>query len=145
MEPHASIVLDADLASIERARAWYAPLLDAWRIGPRTRYAVELISEEVLANVAMHATPQATSVHLRCEAADAAVALEFTYAGPVFDPTTLATEARAAASTETTGEGGRGWRLVRAFARAVHYARRDGFNVVSITIDRTDDQAPSQL
>lgn len=98
----------------------------------RARYAVELVTEEVLMNVAMHAhLPADATVAFSVRRDAAAVMLEFVYGGRIFDP-------RHAVPPAAGGEarvGGMGLVLVRRMARAIDHEVVDGMNRLRVTVD----------
>lgn len=107
------------------------------RLDARARYAVELVTEEVLMNVAMHAQVhdgEALPVCLSVLHEGASVVLAFDYAGKAFDPRQAPLPAPAA-SLDEARIGGLGLVLVRRMARRIDYAYADGMNRLRVTID----------
>jgi serine/threonine-protein kinase RsbW len=122
-------------ASIEAARqAVLAHLAPATLPAPVT-YNLELILEEVLMNLVMHAheDPTGHEVHLAVHQRDDEVDLRFEDDGRPFDPT--ASEPSPTAGTlEDARIGGLGLPLLRRRARRLHYKRCGGRNVFTVTV-----------
>ena len=102
----------------------------------RARYAVELVTEEVLMNVAMHAglaSSEPLPVGFSACREAASVVLEFVYRGQAFDPRE-APPPRPAASLDDARVGGLGLVLVRRMSSAIDHAFTDGVNRLRVVV-----------
>lgn len=105
-------------------------------LGERARYAVELVTEEVLMNVAMHAAVAADEplpTRFAAWRENGAVVLEFVYGGRAFDPRE-APVPQPAASLDEARVGGLGLLLVRCMALEIDHAFVDGMNRLRVTV-----------
>lgn len=101
-------------------------------LSPGIAARLNLVAEEIAANVAMHATG-ASFFELRVTPADGALGLSIEDDGPEYDPL-----ARAAPDTEAAIEdrdiGGLGVHLVREMTRDARYERAGGLNRLSCAL-----------
>jgi anti-sigma regulatory factor (Ser/Thr protein kinase) len=94
---------------------------------------LDLIVEELFLNIAMHACPGGP-VHITCMQAPAGVAaLEFSYGGPPFDPST-APDPDLDAALPQRPIGGLGLFLVREMAESVNYRREGELNRLAVEV-----------
>jgi anti-sigma regulatory factor (Ser/Thr protein kinase) len=124
------------LEALEPARQAVFDHLAPCALGPRVIFAIELILEEVLMNAVLHAFGDDAREHLielRVQLQPDAVVLQFADDGMPFDPT-RATEPEMPASIAEAVPGGRGVLLVRRFARALHYQRSNGHNLLTVEV-----------
>lgn len=89
-----------------------------------------IIVEELVTNIVEHGAPPADSeIGLELAKADGGVVLTLSDAGSAFDP-----REQAAAEVIPERGGAAGLPLVRSWARSLDYERRDGRNVVQVTL-----------
>src|SRR5262249_11425280 len=112
--------------------------LDGLSLTGRPRYSVELVFEEVVANVVRYgARPQGlTTVSLEVLLQDDSVRLTFLDDGPPFDPRQRPDPAPATA-LEHAEIGGRGLMLIRSVCKGLEYTRTpEGQNRLTVTVPR---------
>ncbi len=112
--------------------------LDALSLSGRPRFSVELVFEEVVANVVRHgARPDAlTTISLEIVLQDDAVRLTFLDDGIPFDPRQHPDPAPAS-DLEHAETGGRGLMLIRSVCKDLEYARTpEGRNRLTVTVSR---------
>jgi anti-sigma regulatory factor (Ser/Thr protein kinase) len=103
---------------------------------PSSRTGVEVVVEEVIMNLVLHAFPDpaAHRFELQVEVDPASLTLRFIDDGRPFDPTTRIP--RDLPSTLSDAQpGGLGLRLLRRRTRSMQYARRDGRNELTLVLD----------
>lgn len=106
---------------------------EAAELSPRATQHLALVTEELAANVAMHARGASLlRVDLRREGDSVRLVVEDD--GPEFDPFSAA-EPDTAADVETRDVGGLGVHFVRRMTREAAYERRDGLNRVTALLD----------
>ena len=138
----------ADLAiRVPGTRAGLATALNATRewlsgqdVAPAAADRVALVVEEALMNVAMHGrTPEGAPVDLQAELAlhlePGTIAICLQDNGRAFNPHDAAPPPAPASAAEAT-PGGLGVHLLRHFARTMTYERRDGLNVLRLSLQR---------
>jgi anti-sigma regulatory factor (Ser/Thr protein kinase) len=127
--------LPAELAAVERARAAVLAHLEPLALGARAVYAIELVIEETVTNIARHAYrgEAGHAFELAVDAAGDDIVLRFEDEGAPFDPRGAPAPARPATLDEAV-PGGLGIELVRRYARRVGYERRAGRNVLTVAI-----------
>ena len=127
------LTLPPDASAIETARAAVLRHVAAHALGARTTYALEVVLEEVLMNVAMHAyrdgQPVPTELEVRIEDDD--IVLRFSDAGVAFDPL-QAPPTRQRTDLAHTEPGGLGLDMVRRRARRLDYERAAGRNRLTV-------------
>lgn len=129
--------LPVETASVERARRAVHEFLAPHALTPQQAYAVEVVLEEVLMNIVMHAfpEPEGHGIELVVSIDDEQVVLRFEDDGIPFDP--LSTDAPLRpASIEQAEPGGLGLMFVRERARSLVYERRDEHNVLTVAVSR---------
>ena len=112
--------------------------LDAFPLDKRARLSVELVFEEVVANVVCHGTMpnRRTTLSLEVALEDDAVRLTFLDDGVPFDPRERP-DPTPAVDLEHAEAGGRGLMLIRSVARTLEYARTpEGRNRLTVTVSR---------
>ncbi|SHJ77531.1 serine/threonine-protein kinase RsbW [Roseomonas rosea] len=102
-------------------------------LSPRAAQHLALVTEELAANVAMHAAG-ATLVTVEASRQGDSVHLLIEDDGPPFDPLSVA-EPDLDAGVETRDVGGLGVHFVRRMTREAHYERRDGRNRLTALLD----------
>ncbi len=123
----------ASMAELPRLALWLESVLAALALGDRQAYALQLVAEEMVANVILHGRKPVGEVmiDLAVEAMPLRLIIEDD-AAP-FDPTAMA-EPAAPVDIETATIGGRGLPLVRRFSRGWRYSRIEERNRVEIMI-----------
>ena len=112
--------------------------LDALSLQGWPRFSVELVFEEVVANVVRHgARPdRGTSISLEVVLQDDAVRLTFLDDGRAFDPRQRPNPAPPL-DLEHAEVGGRGVMLIRSVCKGLEYARTpEGQNRLTVTVSR---------
>lgn len=117
------------LADLTLAADWLAAQGAALSLPSATLAAMRLCLEETLANLVAHAYDdgQEHAIRVAITAGNGEVSLGVSDDGRPFDPTT-APEPANNDGIEAATIGGRGLRLIRAYADRLDYARRDGRN-----------------
>jgi serine/threonine-protein kinase RsbW len=102
-------------------------------LSPRAAQYLALVTEELAANIAMHAKGASLlRVDLRREGESVYLVIEDD--GPAFDPFSAASP-DTESDVETRDVGGLGVHFVRRMTREVAYERRDGLNRVTALLD----------
>jgi anti-sigma regulatory factor (Ser/Thr protein kinase) len=126
------ITLPARLASVEAARQWLQPQLEAADVAPGSQFRIELVLEDLLMNVVRHGHPRPAagdgfSLRLGAQLQSDHVLLCLEDDGVAFDPT-----AKPApdidADLDDRAIGGLGMFLVREMTDTQRYDRVDGEN-----------------
>jgi serine/threonine-protein kinase RsbW len=130
--------LPASPASVEVARLALLDFVAPRSPRPGAIFHLELVLEEVLMNITMHAyadrQPGDTAlIGFSAVLTAAGVELCFRDHGPPFDATT-AIEPPRPQSLDDAEPGGLGLRLLHRHASAMHYARSEGHNVLTVTV-----------
>jgi len=118
--------------------------LDAFPLDARARFSVELIFEEVVANLVRHGARTDGPTHLSLEIVlrDDAVQLTFLDDGVAFDPRTRPDPAPAT-DLEHAQVGGRGLMLIRSVSKTLEYARTpEGQNRLTVAVSRDATSGP---
>lgn len=131
------LTLPARRESLEPARVAVLDLLHPLHASDRLVFQLELVLEEVLMNIVMHAYPegQEQGMSVSVEPGPEAVTLCFEDAGVPFDPTQAALP-EAPQDIASAKVGGLGVGLVRKFARSVHYERVGDRNRLRVALAR---------
>ncbi|MFH5925950.1 ATP-binding protein [Roseomonas xinghualingensis] len=106
---------------------------EATGIAPRAAQHLALVTEELAANVAMHARG-ASMLRVEVRHEDDGLHLLIEDDGPEFDPLSAATP-DLGAGVEERDIGGLGVHFVRSLTRSAHYERQDGLNRLSALLD----------
>jgi serine/threonine-protein kinase RsbW len=112
--------------------------LDAFPLDARARFSVELIFEEVVANLVRHGakTEGRTTLSLEVLLRDDDVQVTFVDDGEPFDPRGRPDPAPPR-DLEQAETGGRGLMLIRSVTNALEYARTpEGQNRLTVTVSR---------
>ncbi|HET9156984.1 MAG TPA: ATP-binding protein [Myxococcaceae bacterium] len=112
--------------------------LDALSVEGRPRFSVELVFEEVVANVVRYGTRPhgVTTVSLEVLLQDDSVRLTFHDDGPAFDPRQRPDPAPAR-DLEHAETGGRGLMLIRSVCKDLEYVRTpEGQNRLTVVVPR---------
>jgi anti-sigma regulatory factor (Ser/Thr protein kinase) len=124
-EPTPRLALDfpATLAGFERGFAELRSGLGRESLTPAARYNVELVFEEIVANIVRYgAQGRVVDVRVTLDRNDASIAITFDDDGVPFDPTKRP-DPTPAKSLADASIGGRGIMLVRRIASAIDYSR----------------------
>ncbi|MBK6471324.1 MAG: ATP-binding protein [Betaproteobacteria bacterium] len=123
--------------ALEPARLAVLRFLEPWALDARSLFNVELVLEETLINVSLHAfdDPGSHAVTLQVRVEPDTVLLQFEDAGRAFNPLLTAEPVRPASIADAQ-VGGLGLMLVRKLSRAVEYQRLEGRNRLTISVAR---------
>jgi len=128
--------LDGDLGELARLSAEVARFCQAGSLGENVEFHLNLILEELFANVIAHGgcrgMKDVVAVHLESES-DGTVAMEFADRGTAFDPSAAPPPDLDAPLGERKA-GGLGLHFVRSLARIVEYRRQDGWNHLNLRL-----------
>jgi serine/threonine-protein kinase RsbW len=131
------LTLPPDASAVETARAAVLRHVGPHALCARTTFAVEVVLEEVLMNVAMHAyrdgEPVPTELEVWIEDDD--IVLRFDDAGVAFDPL-QAPPPRQRTDLAHAEPGGLGLAMVRRRARRIDYERVEGRNRLTVAVHR---------
>ena len=128
--------IDSRAITLEDGRTTLLAFLRSNPVGDRARYGTELVFEEWMTNLRMHALhgdPRAL-VDVDVQAGRGEVCLSFSHDGPAFDPTTFP-EPKPVADLTDTPVGGRGLLLIRSFARSMRYSHDGRRGTLIVCID----------
>lgn len=133
MTEQATLILDNDVAELDRVLTLVAELCARHSIPPDTEYDLKLALDEVVANVARHAYPEGEKHQftLEIEVNDAEFMARLEDAGKAFDPTAHPAP-NLDAPVEERSEGGLGIYLVRQIMTSVDYQRAGGKNILTL-------------
>lgn len=134
--PPLRLSLPTRLDALEPARLALLDYLAPLALSAKVLFKLELVLEETLMNATLHAFQDAGphQIELTVWHQGEAIYLRFEDDGVAFDPRQAA-EPLVPRSISEAAPGGLGLMLVRKQARAVDYARIDGRNVLTITLD----------
>ncbi|TAN49982.1 MAG: cyclic nucleotide-binding domain-containing protein [Methylococcaceae bacterium] len=131
---HYHLTLQCSPDAFATASAWLRDLGSRQGLSEEHLYNLDLCASELLANISEHAYNGAAGViRLELVMSRATSTLTLVDTAPAFDPLTQSAPALPA-SLESAPCGGLGLHLVRQFADAVHYERKDGCNRLTIRI-----------
>ena len=132
----AEIRLDGDMAELSRLSAEVARFCHEASLDDGVEFHLNLILEELFANVVMHGgcrgMKNIAAVRL-ARGADGGVAVEFADRGAAFNPAEAPPPDLAAPLTERR-IGGLGLHFVRSLARITDYRREDGWNHLKLRL-----------
>jgi len=128
--------IDSRADSIEDGRARLLAFMRGLPVGDRERFGAELVFEEWMTNLRMHAlqADPLRPVDVDVRLADGTISLCFSHEGQAFDPTT-APEPAVATDLADAQIGGRGLLLMRHFARSMHYQHDGRRATLQVTIN----------
>ncbi|MGS0757367.1 ATP-binding protein [Roseateles sp. GG27B] len=137
VSPTLRLSLPVRLDSLELARQALADFLLPLDLSQQAQFNLELILEETLMNVVLHAFKDSCQhwIELSVQAEPDALLLCFEDEGVAFDPVSAAEPQRPGSISEAA-IGGLGLMLVRQSAKSVTYLRANGRNRLSIAIHR---------
>jgi anti-sigma regulatory factor (Ser/Thr protein kinase) len=130
-----SLDLPAAASSVDAARRAVLAHVDGGSLDARAVFDLELVLEELMMNIVMHAWPDPAGrrIALAARRDGDAVELRLEDDGTPFDPVSAAERPRAATLDEAR-PGGLGLPLLRRRVRAMHYERRDGLNRLTLRV-----------
>lgn len=135
--PH-RLDLPADLAGVAAAQAMVEAACAEAGLAPGKAFKLSMAVDELLTNVATHGTARAAGGPPRMAVAvwrdSGALVVELSDDGPAFDPFRDARQPALDAALDDRPIGGLGVHLVRTMVDRVTYVRRDGRNVVTLTM-----------
>jgi serine/threonine-protein kinase RsbW len=122
--PRLTLNFPGTLAGFDEAFGRLRTALDREALDPGARYNVELVFEEIVANIVRHGMPAggAADVRVTLDVRDGSVVLAFDDDGVPFDPRGRA-DPVPAKSLEQAKVGGLGLMMVRRAASAIDYRR----------------------
>jgi anti-sigma regulatory factor (Ser/Thr protein kinase) len=129
----ASVVAEPDAISELTGRL--LSFLAAEKVEPRAAHHVALIVEELLTNVGTHGHGRGRPARMSIKVEPDRVSGEIVDSGTPFDPRTAPAPDLDSEAAERP-VGGLGLFLVRRFASALEYARRNGENYTTFTVPR---------
>jgi anti-sigma regulatory factor (Ser/Thr protein kinase) len=114
--------------------SWIEQAGSAWELPEDVVFRVRVCVAELLANLLEHgrARPDGDDLRITLRPAPPALELEIADSGRPFDPTARA--AAAAAGPASAALGGRGLRLIGAYASDMSYGRAGRWNVLSLRV-----------
>jgi serine/threonine-protein kinase RsbW len=135
--PFNRLVLRSEIAELQRLAGWIEDLA-RHDLSPDVSFAIQLCLEEAVANVIMYGG--GAEIAIEVERGDGALLARVEDDGRQFDPTKVPSPALAT-SLDDARIGDLGIHLIRSFADAMHYERRDGRN--RLTLRFVEPQAAS--
>jgi anti-sigma regulatory factor (Ser/Thr protein kinase) len=117
--------------------SWIEQAGGAWRLSEDVVFRARVCVAEILANLLEHgrSRPDGDDIRITLRAFPPALDLEISDSGRPFDPTMRAVAAAAAPPSDRLG--GRGLRLLGAYASDMTYRRASRWNVLSLRVART--------
>jgi anti-sigma regulatory factor (Ser/Thr protein kinase) len=108
---------------------WIEGVGERWGIDDRTLFRARVCVSELAGNIVEHGGVRrgAGDIVLELRRVKPMLEIEISDPGVAFDPV-------AAPPTELAGEGGRGLRLVRAYALSLSYRRNQDRNIVTLQL-----------
>ena len=128
-----TIVVQAELSEIARVAAWSDAFAAEFNLPARTVFAIHLCLEEQVSNIIRHGVPEAAEGAIRVElevSGDGVVATIEDH-GAAFNPLNAPAPEKPQ-SIDDARVGGLGIHLLRKFATAVDYERRDEINRLTL-------------
>lgn len=137
MERQLQLALAATAVGLNTGLQAVEAFLAERAVAASARLRVAMLLEEAVMNVAMHghAPPDGHELQLSVAVHGDRIELVIEDDGIAFDPVSAALPAPPA-SLEESRPGGLGVRLMRRFAREMHYQRRDGRNRLTLAVGR---------
>ncbi len=131
------LAVPRDLRGLDVVAPWVDALTHDGDWPDQVNFAVQLCLEEALANIIEHdADPDGGPISIVIDDSDSRrVTVRVESAGKPFDPTRYP-EPVAAGSLAEAKIGGQGIHLMRRFASAMRYERRDKCNSIELMFDR---------
>jgi serine/threonine-protein kinase RsbW len=125
-----TIVVQAELSEIARIAAWSDAFAAECKLPPRTLFALQLCLEEQVSNIICHGVPDG-AIRLALELAGDTVVATVEDHGAGFNPLDAPAPEKPQ-SLDDARVGGLGIHLLRKFATAVDYERRDEINRLTL-------------
>jgi len=131
------LTLPNDESSLETARRAVLDHVAGCHLPARALYRLELVLEEILMNMVMHAFPQGGvhPIQFELQIESDALVLRFEDDGVAFDPLRAPAPSMAASIGEAV-PGGLGLFLTRKAARSLEYTRAEGRNRLTVHLSR---------
>jgi len=131
-----SITLAAELANLEALQEHLAGCATSFGLAPKRVGMLTMAFEEIFVNICNYAYRSGPgTVTLTCRDDGAQFVAEVIDEGEAFDVASIG-EPDLAADIDTRKIGGLGWFLIRKIADELHCFRRDGQNIVRLTMNR---------
>jgi anti-sigma regulatory factor (Ser/Thr protein kinase) len=130
--------IERSMAGLTRMGDWVDRIAAALRLDTRTEYALRLCLEEAASNVVVHGAPdeaEAGFVGLSLVPEPEALRVIVEDRCSAFDPLKVPA-AQIPTGLEDARVGGLGIHLMRQYAQAIEYERRDGTNRLMLRIPR---------
>jgi anti-sigma regulatory factor (Ser/Thr protein kinase) len=133
--PPLHLRLPANLTAVAQAREAVLAHLADRALTPSALYSLDVVLEELIMNISLHAFDGAPDRHfdLKVTADAQGVTLQFVDAGRAFDPTATAVPVPAT-SLDEARSGGLGLLLLRQRASSMQYRRSDGMNRLKVEL-----------
>lgn len=137
-----SFIATAD--GISELDGWIERIGASWRVPGDVVFRARVCVAEVAANLLEHgrASPDGDHITVALRQEGTGLEIELTDTGRAFDPT-----APAAGTASPDGLGGRGLRLLHAYAAAMSYHREAGRNILRLRVlpaqPRAEGRSPS--
>ncbi len=128
-QPDFSMRFAARIDSLEPARLAILEFLHARDIGPATINRIEVVLEELMANVARHAV-DARTIAVTANVGDSGLVLSIEDDGEAFNPLD-ATDPEPFSTLESATVGGQGIPLIKRLSKRVRYDREGQSNRVT--------------
>jgi anti-sigma regulatory factor (Ser/Thr protein kinase) len=131
--PPLNLRLPANAGAVAQAREAVLAHLADLPLTPSALYSLDVVLEELIMNICLHAFEGAASgqFDLMVTADAQRVTLQFVDAGRAFDPTTAAAVVPSASLDDAT-PGGLGLLLVRQRCASMHHVRSLGMNRLTV-------------
>jgi phosphoserine phosphatase RsbU/P len=141
VESPQTLLIENRVSEMARVERWLGEISAVWALPQRTAFAVDLVINEVVANVISYAYRD-TAIHpIRISLAlqPAAVIVEVEDDGEHFDPFAAMPQSPASA-IEHAAIGGRGILLIRSYAPDHRYRRVAGRNHLLLVVPRDPEE-----
>jgi anti-sigma regulatory factor (Ser/Thr protein kinase) len=127
------LILDSDVAGVERLGTWVAQFGQLHGLDPTTVNELNLALEEAVMNVIQYGRlePREASIRLSLHAQDGEIVATVTDGGIAFNPL-LAPEPDLSADLAERDLGGLGLHLARSVVTSMEYERRNGQNCLTL-------------
>jgi anti-sigma regulatory factor (Ser/Thr protein kinase) len=143
-----TLTVQAEHSDIARVSDWAIGLAAKYTLPSSTSYALQLCLEEAVSNIVRHGfaedfageTTPDRAINVSCSVGSGAVILTIEDGGMAFDPTTIAAPT-APTSLSDAPIGGLGIHLMRQFATALAYERRNGGNRLTLRFEIPTSEA----
>ncbi len=135
MDAALDLTIRNDLQQVSYVAERLAPLLESWKVAPRTAYRTQLVIEEVLSNVVRHGFPDGGQHEISVRVAHDGEHIDICVQddGVAFDPSGAST-VDVDQPLEQRRVGGLGIHLVRQFVEHLEYQRLAGRNDLKLRL-----------